>query len=724
MIFLVVMATIVALMPLRGFFNDAVTPISHWNGYQYVPWSAFVSSWKEIGLGLFASQASIGLLGLRLLYGITPAIAAWVMPVGWFIVAAVLSYYAMRLVSLRPVIRITGSALYVGSIVGQAFIQYPPSGGLIFFALLPACLYLYYTWTQDNQKLRLALFATIFLFLADTNATYIVLLFVFFALLELQTLARSPWKHCVGRWMATLGIFVVTSSSIILPQLSSLVFFRSGDLVRSLKAETVEWKSSFASAFDALRLAGSLDFNSVDQGGYVKPYYRIFFDNPYVVMATVVVACVGLFGVLVSVKRNRRMAFFLLFVWIVFFSASTGVHGTNPIRSVAEFAFTYVPFWGIFRDPYKSAPFVALVYAFGACMFLEFILAHYGKRAYRIGVTGLSIVVSVILFPFIWNGPWKTIEEISIPRYWHDLAVWSATHQSDKKLLLPSQVFHVFSFTNHRGKHTSVLYNFLGYVGIQEYPGSDGAIADLQRLIWQPDSGRLLGFWGIRYVVNFMETDALLYGTDSPLRIQEILKNTFQEIQSFGDRAIVAYEVPLKFLNPELFIPSRVYNTNANTFFDTIGSVVQSLRGGSTNQVGFFRIDTLPANISTTAEIVSRTVFLKGFQRLVIRQGQAPFAMIFNQRFHQGWLLWSWNSKNKVVHVRANAIMNGFVVTPDGSCVNNCTMLEKYYLVFMPDIYMWFGVFLSVGSVVFLWTDFVRQRYGKGRTRYTYEGMD
>ena len=715
LILLLFINAVIAFLPLfLAGKNISSQFISSFNGFEYQSFSEFLSTWHKANLGTYTVLFTPQLLFAFILFKLVPDWLANILVTGIVKFAAGISIYVLlNKYTKYKSVQILGSIVYLLSIYGQAMTENSLSGGFLFYAFLPLYIYLFQYITKTNVPKYLFVYVLSLVFIVDTNFTYIVYLYLFFFLYAMYSWIFNKDFSRMKVLLLFGGIFILMSQVYYLPLFAYSFIYKANLVGINLAAESVVWKSSDSLISEIIRLMGSIDFYNADiiqnKIVYSHPFFLEFISNKWNVLLTFIMPLFAYLGFISQCFRTKKqeiasLGIFFLGTVLLYLFFSIGVHPSNPLYSFYLLLVQKMPFFSIFRDPYKSVSILNLLYVIGIVFFFNYL---YPNKKYFKFYVAIILVTLVLLSQSYIRGELFSISEIvQIPHYVYELGRWNHSSKGihdSKKLLLPSEPFPVLSLVKYTNKGSPLYFQILDSSSIQNAVTFTPFVKVIQESIYTPQYSQIAGFYNIPYSVVIHDLYSWQYHTENPDRITSLLAQSEKKVESFGNSRIEIFQTPQQFVNRTIYIPKRIINVES---FDPKEINLQAIF--SREEDNSFAFSTQKIVVSQQIPSIIVSALNNAEYTLNIKNIKGSFMLVFNENYSPSWVVKQPGSLFKILpinHIEVNGFTNGYVIDKQ--------ILEKYIdkkyistnedgsinvtlqLYFQPQIYFYIGLLIS-----------------------------
>lgn len=699
--------------------------ISVFNGFEYQTFDEFVQVWHKAFLGGYTVLLTPQLIFAFLLFKIFPAAIANIITMGSIkFLASIAIFYLLGNFTMNNKIKVIGSLFYLLSIYGQAIVENTPSGGYLFYAVLPLILYLFLTIRRDNAPRKLIAYTVAIFLITDTNFTYLFYLFLFLFIYAMYSFFILKEKIKMIYFFVFAAIFVGVSLYYYLPLLAYNYLYRTDIVSSNLLAESATWKSGYSSPSEIFRLMGSLDFYDNFKIGrtlyYVRPFFLNFIHNNLNVVISYAVSIFAITGLSLGVitkSKNIGKGSLYLMLFLFFFFLSVGAHDANPFQIIYQLLSKKILFFAIFRDPYKSVSILNLLYTIGVVYLLNRLISY--SKVYAITSWIFILGLVVLSASYFTGGVFNKSEMIHVPQYVYDFGDWNRSNlnlSKEKKLLLPHQPFPILYFAKYPEKGSPIYYQVLDSTAVQSNAQFTPYIDQIQSLVKEPSFTQIVGFYNMPYIILSKDFNSNLYNSISPEIISPILNKTSNRVASFGsNQNITVYKVNTRLVNNAVYLPQRIKVASNAATINNIINLQQVFSGQNNNEFAFGTREDLKEIPAVQAKsLPSITVTRKNnvdFE-VTVHNMTDDFLLVFNEMYNKGWVVKDRTDALDEIpfrHVQINGFTNGYWIdranvskylSRNQSTLKNEPLTFTFHLYFQPQIYFYLG--LTISGLTFL----------------------
>jgi hypothetical protein len=708
---------ILAILPYT-YYSTLSSP---YNNYEYHSNSIFFTTWHDMYLGsfnLYFMPLNYIIYLSSLLIGST--LVTQLYHIMLVVTAAITSYFFILYITKNKNISFLISLFYIYGIYGQFVSFWDPTN--LLWAILPWISLVVLRVSIKRSFWRdSALIGFILLLLIGSNLTFVAYLILFLFFLVMYKFISESKEVGIKTFKVVLmgGIFGLLLSSIFYLTFFSQFFYQSTFIQQSLALETPEWKSSASWLHELYREMGSLSYYYYFKG-WSYPQAQTFITNKFIIAVSYLLPLLLLTSLIVVFnKKNRSKLFWILLILLPSFFMAMGVFQYSPTRDIYYWFFNHIPYFAVFRDPYKIMLFVHFLFAITLAILLYDLKNQ--KKIFLYRTLSIVIVSSTLILSFqYWTGTFYTHEEIHIPDYWIKFGDYYSTfdRQAYRTMLFPELPFSVYNFTGIRGKHTVFFRPFLDNKVVYRQSGSvydDFIVNDIYATFrknitcFQTLSARA----GIKYFLNQYDQDYKMYDgryTEtswiglSPEEVDAIFKNAthISLLREFNN--IRFYELSGLDIYPDIFFPRKIIFTNNSRdyckYSDANGRIIWV-----NNRTIASESITVP---TSRVHKVNNAIF---DVEIIPFHGQA--VIVLNHRWDNGWKIFKTSSNTHFItvllflfqkpvydhqHFLANGFANAWMISDPQATT------EHYTIIYMPQVYFSWSLILSgVTLFIVLW---------------------
>jgi hypothetical protein len=548
----------------------------------------------------------------------------------------------------------------------------------------------------------------IFLLLTGVNLTFlaylglwIIVLFVYKFLIENKKVFSKTLIIVVSS-----GIFTFLLSLFYYFTLFSEYIYQKSYVDVALSAETVQWKSSTSWMSELIREMGAVPFYDFYRY-YSYPNAQIFIHNLFFILISFVFPFLAICAIALYRKNDKDqklIAILTTFFLLLFFMAMS-VFYTSPTRDIYQWFYDHIPYFPIFRDAYKPMYLIHITYTILISYTLLY-LYRYKQKLYSIISKLIIICIFIIAFQF-WSGTFLQHDIINIPNYWNQLGQYYKQQLADKVVLLtPNMGFPGYDFTTSPGKNTAFFRSYFDNNVIYEEGGSnfdDKFTKDIYKALSADPIcfTKAIGFYGISDVLNqgdlYYQLDPRYITNPQAIEVKLSRMTTLSHVATFTKLSF--YAVNGNMVYDSIYAPQEIISGNSSSVCD-LSKVI-----GRKNLTAY--IKTSNGNWNKQSVESPKILYTKVSSSLYMINAtniKNTFLLVLNQRFDGGWRLFNVNSNKLSLpevmllplrntfqqnHILVNLISNGW-------WVNGNSRTANFVLVYMPQIYFYWGLIISV----------------------------
>lgn len=465
------------------------------------------------------------------------------------------------------------------------------------YAILPLILALIVRSDRLTPRIVL-LFAisTTFLFLGFPNLAFPIIAATFGVILIIASTPHSALKRRFTPILILLGSCLAFQAWWVLPALFNLITYSAPNLTPqgtfvSYSVSDILQRAKPASfsfdLFEAIRWLGVWAYDQTYQGRQYYPFSPPFFQNAFLIAATLCAPILALSALLFSRDRVTN-AIGLTTIVSVFFAK-----GPNPpLGWIHAYLLQNFPPYLFFRDTNRFMVFVTVGYTYLisgmlATLMLEFRRSRSAKiRGILLIALGLSVsLLSVSSWPLFtgdvlanWNNP--THRGVIIPNFYGDANEWLNTDPSVFSVFTLPQI-HTYSSYSWGYQGSDILPQVLdkpvisgaGYGGTYLESPATALVDTIYQLFYSNethDLGGMISLLNAKYIVLDLSVDTRFYSLPSISTNMELLEeqNDLKLVRQF-DKLMIYENLAFRPLVYAGAIPTTIGKTSGILFNDT-----------------------------------------------------------------------------------------------------------------------------------------------------------